>query len=213
VITKAAAVHRGVVETSLTASFPHERGVSPRTVSLTTSATGEGATIDDLVRDHFDFIWRSLRRLGLDDGHADDAAQEVFLIAARKGELFVLGCERAFLFGTALRVAADVRKSIARRREVSHEAAEMVDPVPSVEALLDQQRARSLLDAMLDELPEDVRLVFVLFELEEMEMQAIAALLSIPQGTVASRLRRARTLFAASAKRRQARAMMNGGKR
>jgi RNA polymerase sigma-70 factor (ECF subfamily) len=166
------------------------------------------------LRDHFDFIWRSLRRLGLDDARADDAAQEVFVVASRKRDEIEPGRERAFLFGTALRVAADSRRSLARRREVSEEEApEVVDAAPSPEALLDQRRARAVLDEMLDELPQDVRAVFVLYELEELEMQESAALLSVPQGTVASRLRRARTMFAAAVKRRQARAAMLGGGR
>jgi RNA polymerase sigma-70 factor (ECF subfamily) len=44
-------------------------------------------------------------------------------------------------------------------------------------------------------MPMDLRVSFVLFELEEMPLHKIAELLSIPAGTVASRLRRARTEF------------------
>jgi RNA polymerase sigma-70 factor (ECF subfamily) len=82
---------------------------------------------------------------------------------------------------------------------------DIVDPVPSPEALVDQSRARELLDAMLGELPEELRTIFILYELEELEMKDIAELLELPRGTVASRLRRARAMFAAAARRRQAR--------
>jgi RNA polymerase sigma-70 factor (ECF subfamily) len=172
------------------------------------------AGMKELLQDHFAFVWRSLRRLGLDEGLADDGAQEVFLIASRKQALIEPGRERSFLFGTALRVAADMRKKVARRREISQDSSvETVDPAPSPEALLDQRRARALLDDLLDELPHDVRAVFILYELEGLEMQELAELLSLPRGTVASRLRRGRAIFAAAAKRRQARSLIGEGGR
>jgi RNA polymerase sigma-70 factor (ECF subfamily) len=160
-----------------------------------------------MMRDHFDFVWRSLRRIGLDAGRADDAAQEVFLVAARKIDQIEPGRERSFLFGTALRIAADARRAQAARRESAFEpSAEIVDPAPSPEALVDQLRARRILDDLLDELADDARVVFVLYEFEELEMSEIAELMSIPQGTVASKLRRARETFSEALKRRKARA-------
>jgi RNA polymerase sigma-70 factor, ECF subfamily len=63
------------------------------------------------------------------------------------------------------------------------------------EQLLDQKRARELLDDVLETMTPDLRMVFVLYELEELSMIEIASALEIPQGTVASRLRRARADF------------------
>jgi RNA polymerase sigma-70 factor, ECF subfamily len=186
---------------------------TPRLPLVSEAAPSDPTSVDveGLLRDHFDFIWRLLRRLGLDEALADDAAQEVFLIASRRMDQISSGSERSFLFGTAIRVASDLRKRVARRREVPEsDSREMVDPVPSPEALLDQSRARALLDEMLDELPEELRTIFVLYELEELEMKDIADLTGLPRGTVASRLRRARALFAAAARRRQARAKIYG---
>ena len=57
----------------------------------------------------------------------------------------------------------------------------------------------------LDALPDDLRTVFVLFEVEEMASADIAAALDLPLGTVASRLRRAREAFGTAAKRVRAR--------
>ena len=194
--------HSGGVEIGVLASVS-ETG---RSMAALTPRASAGLDMSLLLREHFDFIWRSLRRLGLDAGHADDAAQEVFLLAAKKHERIEEGLERAFLFGIALRVSADLRKKIARRREVdAADVGEPVDPIPTPDALLDQRRAREMLDHVLDELPEDARVVFVLAELEEMEMHEIATLLGLHQGTVASRLRRGRALFAEAIKRRQAR--------
>ena len=149
-----------------------------------------------LFREHYDFIWRTLRRLGLEEGRADDAAQSVFLTASRKLDSIRAGGERGYLFGIALRVASDARRASARRRERPLEqAGDAADPRPLAEEALDQHRARALLDAALESLPEELRVVFFLHELEELAMSEIAELIGIPKGTVASRLRRARHEF------------------
>jgi RNA polymerase sigma-70 factor (ECF subfamily) len=72
---------------------------------------------------------------------------------------------------------------------------ETVDPTPDADEVLDQQRARLLLDEALACLPMDLRTVFALHELEDMSMSEIATTIGIPAGTVASRLRRARQEF------------------
>ncbi|HTJ46804.1 MAG TPA: sigma factor, partial [Kofleriaceae bacterium] len=84
---------------------------------------------------HFDFIWRSLRRLGVAAAAVDDAAQEVFVVASRKLREIEAGKERAFLFGTAVRVASDARRSARRRGDkVSDDAApETADPAPAAD--------------------------------------------------------------------------------
>jgi RNA polymerase sigma-70 factor (ECF subfamily) len=71
------------------------------------------------------------------------------------------------------------------------------------------------LDEVLDALPMDLRAPFVLFELEELSTAEIAAMLSVPAGTVASRLRRAREEFRAIVARVRAREAfaVGGGKR
>src|SRR5258706_4805917 len=71
-----------------------------------------------IVQEHADFVWRALRRLGVLDADLADAAQQVFLVMARKLALVREGSERAFLFQTACRVASDSRRSRSRRREV-----------------------------------------------------------------------------------------------
>jgi RNA polymerase sigma-70 factor (ECF subfamily) len=153
-----------------------------------------------LVDDHFDFVWRSLRGLGVEHGGADDAAQQVFCIAARKLAAIDNGAERAFLFGIARGVAANVRRAQTR-------APEPIDPglledwhdhSPDAEQVLEDREARAILDGVLASMPEDLRTVFVLFELEEMSMAEIAPMIGIPPGTVASRLRRAREQFRAA---------------
>lgn len=183
--------------------------VSALPLSTTFAAgTAAEARLRGLFAEHFDFVWRSARRLGADVGAADDLAQEAFLVAARRLNDIEPGKEKAFLFGTVLRLIADARRKAARRREVPAEqalddtAAHDVGP----DARLDQARARAMLDRVIASLPEDTRPIFVLYEIEQMTMAEIAACLELPPGTVASRLRRAREAFAAEVARTQARA-------
>lgn len=149
-----------------------------------------------LVTAELPFIWRTLRRLGVREAELDDATQQVFLVTARKLAAIEAGCERSFLFQTALRVAADWRRTERRRREVYPEdLALLADPRPGPEELADRTRARALLDDVLEALPLPLRAVFVLYEIEELSGAQIAELMALPQGTVASRLRRARAEF------------------
>ncbi len=149
------------------------------------------------VVEHYEFVWRTLRRLGVLGHSVEDAAQQVLLVLARRLDDVQAGSERAFMVATAVRVAADARKKQARLREeldpVALEA--RASEAPSAEELIDQGRARELLDGVLAQMPDDLRTVFILFEFEDMSMVTIADLLGIPLGTVASRLRRARELF------------------
>jgi RNA polymerase sigma-70 factor (ECF subfamily) len=165
----------------------------------------EAQRLTTMVEEHFDFVWRTLRRVGVPEADADDAAQEVFLVAARRLGDIELGRERAFLVGTAIRVASTRRRSARRRPDAPDErAADAPDPSPDPEALASRREARRTLDLVLDEMAEELRVVFVLFELEELAAPEIAALVGIPTGTVASRLRRARESFHATVRRLRA---------
>jgi RNA polymerase sigma-70 factor, ECF subfamily len=161
-----------------------------------------------MLQAHFKSVWRTLLRLGVVAQAADDQAQEVFIIAARKLEQIELGKEREFLIGTAARVAANVRRAQRARPWHADDAAVAAEPArePDAEALLEQKRRRELLDQVLDAMPFDLRSAFVLFELEGMSGPEVAETLEVPLGTAASRLRRARALFHEECQRvRQAR--------
>lgn len=179
-----------------------------------TAGADPDARLRRMLDEHFDFLWRSLRRFGLSEDRADDAAQQVFLIASRKLDAIQLGSERSFLFGTAMRVASDIRRSAPYRREIAHADVGLdLEGGAQPDELLDQRRARELLDRVLDEMELDTRMVFVLFEIEEMTTAEIASLLGIAHGTVASRLRRAREDFEARVKRLGAAGRPGAGKR
>lgn len=164
------------------------------------------ARLRALVEEHLAFLWRSVVRLGVPRADADDAVQQVCLVAARKLSEIEPGRERAFLFGAAFRIAHRARRTLSRRREVLEgEPSEQVASDPDPEELLDRARARAALDAILDTMPLELRAVFVLFELEQLTISEIAPMLEVPPGTAASRLRRAREHFQAAVKRIEAR--------
>jgi RNA polymerase sigma-70 factor (ECF subfamily) len=149
-----------------------------------------------MVDQHVNFVARVLRNAGTPDAEVDDEVQRTFITAARRLDDVRPGAEKGFLFKIALNLAAHSRRTMARRREVlSEEAPERIDMLATPEALTDQKRMRQLLDGVLDKMDEALRVVFVLYEFEEMNMSEIADVLEIPRGTVASRLRRAREEF------------------
>jgi RNA polymerase sigma-70 factor, ECF subfamily len=155
------------------------------------------ARLERMFNEHHDFIWRLLRRLGLSTGGADDAAQHVFLVAAERIADIKLGSERSFLFGTALRVARSQSRS-DRRWVLEEDMDVRRSEAGRPEELLDHRRAVALMGRILDGMTLDLRTVFVLSELEGMTMPEVAALVQIPVGTAASRLRRAREAFRAA---------------
>lgn len=158
------------------------------------------------VERHVDLIWRVLRRSGLGAADAEDALQEVFWILARRLERVPEKAERSFLVSTALRVAAD-QKRLKWHRSVrsSLDLEERPSQEPEPDQVLELRRARLLLDEALGTLSDADRAVFVLAELEQMTRAEIAVALEIPEGTVASRLGRAREALEAAVRRLRAR--------
>jgi RNA polymerase sigma-70 factor, ECF subfamily len=172
----------------------------PLLIPVGTSETPPSpASAKELIATHFAFVWRLLRRLGLPNTDADDAAQQVFLVACTKLDQIQSGRERAFLYGCALNQWSKWRAGQRRSRSavdlddlgVEHALAHQ----PDAEHHEDLRRARVLLDQILGELSSDLRSVFVLYELEQLTTFEIADLLQLPRGTVSSRLRRAREEF------------------
>jgi len=155
-----------------------------------------------LVEENSEFVWRSLRRLGVRPADVDDAVQEVYVVAARRLGDIEAGRERSFLFGIATRVAS-TRRRTARRRPEDGEVGltEKPSDAPGPEELSELRQARPLLQEILDSMSDDFRSVFILAELEELSTREIAEMLGIPQGTASSRLRSARETFHSAVRR------------
>lgn len=148
-------------------------------------------SFEELYESHVDFVWRVARRLGVAGGALDDAVQEVFLVAHRRAHEFEgRGTARAWLYGIVRRVARDHRPS---RRELL-DARGTADAVvlPAALERLERAEAMRTLYALLDELDDERREVFVLAELEQIPMPEVAQMLGINVNTAHARLRAAR---------------------
>lgn len=159
----------------------------------------EALPFEDLYKEHFAFVWRNVRRLGVPEALVDDAVQEVFLVVHRRLEEFEgRSSLRTWIFGIAARVASHHRRAIRRKDDgrlglwrveadgVSDDSA--ADPYDHTER---SQGAR-LLHRMLDALDDKKRAVFILAELEQMSAPEIAEALGINVNTASARLRAAR---------------------
>jgi RNA polymerase sigma-70 factor, ECF subfamily len=155
---------------------------------------------DALYDEHFAFVWRTLRRLGVDPAAIDDAVQDVFVVVHRRLATFEgRSSLRTWLFGIVLRVARDQRRSARRKR--SHgllppgepaETEAVADPAPTPLESAARSEALRLLHDILDELDDDKREVIVMADLELMTVPEIAEGLGVNANTVYSRLRAAR---------------------
>src|SRR5450432_478560 len=147
---------------------------------------------------HFRLVLCALNRLGVRDADLMDLAQKVFLTAYLKlPEFEGRSLLSTWLWGICRRVAIAYRRSGAIRYEVA------TDPV-SLEVSTEQRAAGTsevdstrqvAVEHILSKLSEPQRIVFTLFEVDELDGPEIAALLNISLGTVRSRLRYARKLF------------------
>jgi RNA polymerase sigma-70 factor (ECF subfamily) len=168
-----------------------------------TPATDEKAKkerLERMFRAHHELVWRTLRRLGLGPEPAADATQQAFLIAAERLDDIRQGSERAFLFGTALRLARTAYRT-SRRWQLEDDMDHRADAGSRLEELVDRRRAVEVADRVLAQMDPTLLTVFVLFEIEGLSTPEIAELVGVPLGTAASRLRRAREAFRAAASR------------
>jgi len=153
--------------------------------------------LEQMFKAHRGVIWRLLRCKGLPPDVAADAAQEVFLVAVQRLPDIAIGKERAFLIGTALRVAQAAQRT--RMRWTFEDEADVVDErAPTLD---DRKSALDMIGKILARVDPPLVEVFVLYEIAEFSSFEIAELLGIPRGTVASRLRFAREAFREAARR------------
>lgn len=156
--------------------------------------TGETPTLRRVFDEHAAFVMRTVRRLGVREADVEDVAQDVFVVVHRKLPQYDPARPmRAWLAGIARRVVSDYRRKASVRRERPDDESPQLAAVDgNQERDVHRRQAREVLDAALDQLREDQRSVFVLYELEGMPMAQIAEAMETPLQTAYSRLRVAR---------------------
>lgn len=180
-------LHSGKVDLSATTGEPRDQARSPSERAV--------PDMQGIVEQHAAFLLRTVRRLGVAETDVEDVAQEVFLVMHRKLNQYDPACSiRGWMFGIASRLASDYRKSARVRRERATYPPPETSVAAGQERDVDRARARALLDLALDDLDDDKRAVFVLYELEGLEMHEVVALLGCPLQTGYSRLHAARVV-------------------
>lgn len=155
-------------------------------------------TFDEVYERHFDFVWKTLRRLGVPAADLQDVTQEVFVVVHRRLPSFE---ERAkvttWLFQICFHAARDRSRRAHVGRELSNQAAldALAAPAEGADELLERRDDLALFDTVLSGMSADHRAVFVMFELSDMTGEDIAETLDLPLGTVYSRIRLARESF------------------
>ena len=161
-------------------------------------------TVADVFRDHGSFVFRLLRRLGIHDAELDDLTQEVFVIVHRYLDRYEdRGQMRAWLYRICVREASRHRRSKRPMSTVDVDTLTL-ESGQNPEQQLAAHQARADFERLLTVLDEDRRNVFVLYEVEELPMEEVAAAVGCPVATAYSRLRSARKLVLAAAKRLEA---------
>ncbi len=157
------------------------------------SAPSPAPSLEGVYRANFDFVWRTLRALGVNDSALDDAAQDVFVVVHRRLAAFEGRASlKTWLYEIARRVA------LRYRSEAVNDAArtfELPDLWASddLDAAVDRAMATEILRAFLATLDEDRRCAFVLAEFWDMPGREIAEALGVNINTVYARIRSART--------------------
>lgn len=151
--------------------------------------TEEPLDFERVFRAHAAFAWRCLRRLGVAEKDVDDVCQEVFLVLHRKLlDIDPPSSVRAYLYGICVRKASDHRRLARHHRERATD--ELPDAAPDSGPMdpVEKKQGLAALDKALAALDEDKRAVFVLFEIEELSMQEVAAAVACPLQTAYARL-------------------------
>jgi RNA polymerase sigma-70 factor, ECF subfamily len=172
---------------------------TPLSAEVTPDPTRDSALpdrFDALYGEHFEFVWRSLRRLGVRPEDLDDAAQDVFIVFLRRCAEFrrESSC-RTWLFGIASNVAHQYRRKAQRQAQTLPVTDSERTPHPSPLDQASSTQALRVIDAFLASLDDSKRDVFILAELEQLSAPEIAEALGVKLNTVYSRLRAARQAF------------------
>ena len=178
-----------------TAASDHDAHDASKSTPVNTSHKHAPQSFETVYRIHYDYVWKTARRLGVPESQAEDVAHDVFLVVARRLAEFRAEAEmRTWLFAIATRVVANLRRAQARRdrREQAYQDCAKIEGRASQSGGYARVDASRLLYSLLDELDDPRRVVFILADLEGCSAPEIASRLDLNVNTVYTRLRSAR---------------------
>jgi RNA polymerase sigma-70 factor, ECF subfamily len=173
--------------------------MEPNRITQPETVATAGPSLADVFRREAPFVWRALRRLGVHEADVDDVCQEVFVVVHRKlADFEGRSSLRTWIYGICVRTASDYRRSARVRHEVVTDAPPDASSAPQQHDVVALRQARAKLDRILDQLDDDKRAVFVLYEIEELAMNDVVEALGCPLQTAYSRLHAARKIVQAA---------------
>jgi RNA polymerase sigma-70 factor (ECF subfamily) len=157
-----------------------------------------------LFEEHFDYVYRSLRRLGVHERDLEDVTHDVFLqVHAAIARYDGARPAKPWLFAFAFRLASDYRRLGRHKLQltdvVEGRAHETTDEP------LERAETRAMVARAMDELDMAQRAILVLHDVDDVPVPEIADSLGVPLNTAYSRLRSARDAFTAAVRRQHAR--------
>ena len=165
-------------------------------------AGGQLDDFDGIYREHFAYVWRTLRRLGVAPADLEDVTHEVFVVVHRRladfdGQRPI----KPWLFGIAYRLASEDRRRARRRYELASPSLDPPAFVPRADDLIERDERRRLVLECLQCLSIEQRAALILLDIDGEAAAEVASAMNVPLPTVYSRLRAARLKFAAAVRR------------
>lgn len=197
----------GVLQAVSSSECGHAAGeATSRAVPIrVASAEPTPLDFDAVYERHFDFVWRSLRLLGVRPEVVEDATQDTFSVVSRQLARFEgRSSLRTWLFAILQRVASNHRRMARRKlQRLQPLADEIAAPGPTPHARAEVAEAIDQIQSFCDTLDVEWRAVFVLALLEELPAPEVAQALEIPINTVYSRVRSLREGLRSALERRE----------
>lgn len=158
--------------------------------------------LEEVYRQHFEFVYRKAARLGGPGFDAEDAAQEVFLVVARKLHTYDGSSQvTTWLYGILINVVRRARRKYALKRLLERSDERSDAPMVGLDTV-EVAEARRIAYGVLDKLRAKHREVFILSEFEGLSCEEIAVAVHCRVETVWSRLHYARKEFSSRLRKR-----------
>lgn len=164
----------------------------------------ENQELEVCINEYGKAVYSFCRQLAGNRQEADDLYQDTFLKAVELSEKIDWDNNpKSYLLSVALRIWKNRKRKFAWRKRIADtrsmaegqdaEADISAEASPEEQAIDREEQA--MVRQAVDQLPERLKLVVLLFYMEELPVKQIAAILRIPVGTVLSRLHQARKIL------------------
>ncbi|HBZ04010.1 MAG TPA: RNA polymerase subunit sigma-24 [Lachnospiraceae bacterium] len=162
----------------------------------------ESVSIEKYIEEYGKDIYSFCMYLTKNRFDADDLYQQTFLVAYEKGSIDSDKNPKSYLITIAVNIWNNqIRKTMWRRKKADiiqydEDALERIeDKDGSIEEELIDKEEKNRIRKIVDTLPDKMRIVILMFYMEDMSIEDIAAALKIPAGTVKSRLFKAKKIL------------------